>query len=231
VIVPDTVVIDHGKVFLSEVFLRAADTLGIYCKQSVHTAMPSRPSMNAWPRRGQTNSGGVNAGAYPNSRTRASGDFNDIVRSPLCARTRGHCGLVTGCLLAAAAGLDLDAGAHRRCERNGNGHANANPEARRDITVPRWRGGWRWRWWWWWWWERCRHAGVGWRVEHGPPPAFGCVTHPRRNQCHECERRQRGRADDCQTVNYARHRTPPSDLPRRRSDEDFTPGRPPVLHN
>ncbi|MET7770492.1 Mu transposase C-terminal domain-containing protein [Nocardia sp. NPDC005366] len=29
VIVPDTVVIDHGKVFLSEVFLRAADTLGI----------------------------------------------------------------------------------------------------------------------------------------------------------------------------------------------------------
>ena len=28
VIVPDTVVIDHGKVFLSEVFLRAADTLG-----------------------------------------------------------------------------------------------------------------------------------------------------------------------------------------------------------
>jgi hypothetical protein len=88
VIVPDTVVIDHGKVFLSEVFLRAADTLGIYCKQSVHTAMPSRPSMNAWPRRGQTNSGGVNAGAYPNSRTRASGDFNDIVRSPLCAHTR-----------------------------------------------------------------------------------------------------------------------------------------------
>ena len=29
VIVPNTVVIDHGKVFLSEVFLRAADTLGI----------------------------------------------------------------------------------------------------------------------------------------------------------------------------------------------------------
>jgi len=29
VIIPDTVVIDHGKVFLSEVFLRAADTLGI----------------------------------------------------------------------------------------------------------------------------------------------------------------------------------------------------------
>jgi len=29
VIVPDTVVVDHGKVFLSEVFLRAADTLGI----------------------------------------------------------------------------------------------------------------------------------------------------------------------------------------------------------
>jgi hypothetical protein len=29
VIVPDTVVIDHGKVFLSEVFLRAADVLGI----------------------------------------------------------------------------------------------------------------------------------------------------------------------------------------------------------
>jgi hypothetical protein len=29
VTVPDTVVIDHGKVFLSEVFLRAADTLGI----------------------------------------------------------------------------------------------------------------------------------------------------------------------------------------------------------
>ena len=28
VIVPDTVVIDHGKVFVSEVFLRAADTLG-----------------------------------------------------------------------------------------------------------------------------------------------------------------------------------------------------------
>lgn len=29
VIIPDTVVIDHGKVFLSEVFLRAADTLGL----------------------------------------------------------------------------------------------------------------------------------------------------------------------------------------------------------
>lgn len=29
VIIPDTVVIDHGRVFLSEVFLRAADTLGI----------------------------------------------------------------------------------------------------------------------------------------------------------------------------------------------------------
>jgi hypothetical protein len=29
VIIPDTVVIDHGKVFLSEVFLRAGDTLGI----------------------------------------------------------------------------------------------------------------------------------------------------------------------------------------------------------
>jgi Mu transposase, C-terminal len=29
VITPDTVVVDHGKVFLSEVFLRAADTLGI----------------------------------------------------------------------------------------------------------------------------------------------------------------------------------------------------------
>lgn len=29
VIVPDTVVVDHGKIFLSEVFLRAADTLGL----------------------------------------------------------------------------------------------------------------------------------------------------------------------------------------------------------
>jgi len=29
VIIPDTIVIDHGKVFLSEVFLRAADTLGL----------------------------------------------------------------------------------------------------------------------------------------------------------------------------------------------------------
>ena len=29
VIIPDTVVIEHGKVFLSEVFLRAADTLGL----------------------------------------------------------------------------------------------------------------------------------------------------------------------------------------------------------
>jgi len=28
-------------------------------------------------------------------------------------------------------------------------------------------------------WQRCRHAGVGRRIEHGARPAFGCVTHPR----------------------------------------------------
>jgi len=148
-------------------------------------------------------------------------DLNDVVRSPLCAP---HA--VTA--VSSPAGYwqlrpGLDSGAHRRYERNGNGHANANPEARRDITVPRWRWWWRWRWW-----ERCRHAGVGRRIEHGPPPAFDRITHPRRNQCHECERSQRGRAEDCQTVNHAHHRRPPSDLPRPRSDQDLTPGRPPV---
>jgi hypothetical protein len=40
VIVPDTVVIDHGKVFLSEVFLRAADTLGISV-QPAHQQTPT----------------------------------------------------------------------------------------------------------------------------------------------------------------------------------------------
>ncbi|WP_280421017.1 hypothetical protein [Nocardia carnea] len=40
VIVPDTVVIDHGKVFLSEVFLRAADTLGISV-QPAHQQTPA----------------------------------------------------------------------------------------------------------------------------------------------------------------------------------------------
>jgi len=40
VIVPDTVVIDHGKVFLSEVFLRAADTLGISV-QPAHQLTPT----------------------------------------------------------------------------------------------------------------------------------------------------------------------------------------------
>ena len=40
VIVPDTVVIDHGKVFLSEVFLRAADTLGISV-QPAHELTPT----------------------------------------------------------------------------------------------------------------------------------------------------------------------------------------------
>ena len=43
VIIPDTVVIDHGKVFLSEVFLRAADTLGISVQpahQQTGTAKP-----------------------------------------------------------------------------------------------------------------------------------------------------------------------------------------------
>jgi hypothetical protein len=40
VIVPDTVVIDHGKVFLSEVFLRAADTLGISV-QPAHQHTPT----------------------------------------------------------------------------------------------------------------------------------------------------------------------------------------------
>ena len=39
VIIPNTVVIDHGKVFLSEVFLRAADTLGL----SVPASPSSRP--------------------------------------------------------------------------------------------------------------------------------------------------------------------------------------------
>lgn len=40
VIVPDTVVIDHGKVFLSEVFLRAADTLGMSV-QPAHQQTPT----------------------------------------------------------------------------------------------------------------------------------------------------------------------------------------------
>lgn len=40
VIVPDTVVVDHGKVFLSEVFLRAADTLGISV-QPAHQHTPT----------------------------------------------------------------------------------------------------------------------------------------------------------------------------------------------
>jgi hypothetical protein len=40
VIVPDTVVIDHGKIFLSEVFLRAADTLGISV-QPAHQQTPT----------------------------------------------------------------------------------------------------------------------------------------------------------------------------------------------
>ncbi|MFF5075168.1 Mu transposase C-terminal domain-containing protein [Micromonospora olivasterospora] len=40
VIVPDTVVIEHGKVFLSEVFLRAADTLGISV-QPAHQQTPT----------------------------------------------------------------------------------------------------------------------------------------------------------------------------------------------
>ena len=40
VIVPDTVVIDHGKVFVSEVFLRAADTLGISV-QPAHKQTPT----------------------------------------------------------------------------------------------------------------------------------------------------------------------------------------------
>lgn len=40
VIIPDTVVIDHGKVFLSEVFLRAAGTLGISV-QPAHQLTPT----------------------------------------------------------------------------------------------------------------------------------------------------------------------------------------------
>lgn len=40
VIVPDTVVIDHGKVFVSEVFLRATDTLGISV-QPAHKHTPT----------------------------------------------------------------------------------------------------------------------------------------------------------------------------------------------
>jgi len=40
VIVPDTVVIDHGKVFVSEVFLRAANTLGISV-QPAHKQTPT----------------------------------------------------------------------------------------------------------------------------------------------------------------------------------------------
>ncbi|WP_307961637.1 hypothetical protein [Salinispora arenicola] len=47
VIVPDTVVIDHGKVFLSEVFLRAANTLGISV-QPAHQQTPSRTSRRCW---------------------------------------------------------------------------------------------------------------------------------------------------------------------------------------
>ncbi len=40
VIIPDTVVIDHGRVFLSEVFLRAAGTLGISV-QPAHQLTPT----------------------------------------------------------------------------------------------------------------------------------------------------------------------------------------------
>jgi hypothetical protein len=40
VIIPDTVVIDHGRVFLSEVFLRAGDTLGISV-QPAHQLTPT----------------------------------------------------------------------------------------------------------------------------------------------------------------------------------------------
>ena len=40
VIVPDTVVIDHGKVFVSEVFLRAAETLGVSV-QPAHKQTPT----------------------------------------------------------------------------------------------------------------------------------------------------------------------------------------------
>jgi hypothetical protein len=43
VIVPDTVIIDHGRVYLSEVFIRAADTLGI----SVQPAVQQTPTHKA----------------------------------------------------------------------------------------------------------------------------------------------------------------------------------------
>ncbi|WP_433523820.1 hypothetical protein ACQPZ2_00695 [Nocardia pseudovaccinii] len=43
VIVPDTVVVDHGKVFLSEVFLRAADTLGISVQPAHQLTATDKP--------------------------------------------------------------------------------------------------------------------------------------------------------------------------------------------
>jgi hypothetical protein len=68
-------------------------------------------------------------------------------------------------------GLDASAQRHER-----NGRADADREVRREITVPRgWRRWRRWRRRW----QGCRHAGVGRRIEHGAPPAFGCVTHAR----------------------------------------------------
>ncbi len=43
VIIPDTVVIDHGRVFLSEVFLRAAGTLGISVQPAHQQTATDKP--------------------------------------------------------------------------------------------------------------------------------------------------------------------------------------------
>jgi hypothetical protein len=101
----------------------------------------------------------------------------------------------------------LDTGAHRWSERNRNRHADAHPEARCYITVPRRRRGRRGR-------RESRGRGswlsnythVRCRVVYGPWAALGCVTHPRRRQCDECKRRERGRDNGRQALNYAHHR-------------------------
>ena len=43
VIIPETMVIDHGRVFLSETFLRACRTLGISVQPAAPTRRPTRP--------------------------------------------------------------------------------------------------------------------------------------------------------------------------------------------
>ena len=65
----------------------------------------------------------------------------------------------------------LDAGAHS----DTNGMGAQTPTEKYGVRSPfhAGGGGGRRRW------QRCRHAGVGRRIEHGARPAFGCATHPR----------------------------------------------------